>query len=116
MHYVYLSVHGFFCMCLMIFSSLINLWYALLASSHLKKLSLTYCLITFLLFLVINPVGLDMGVLSCVVVCCRGVLFRAHTQYLNVRHCRVLTLMEMLLNTCNGQQIYLASIIYLLMQ
>ena len=34
---VYLSVHGFLCMYLMIFSSLINLWYALLASSHLKK-------------------------------------------------------------------------------
>ena len=34
--YVYLSVHGFLCMCLMIFSSLINLWYALLASSHLN--------------------------------------------------------------------------------
>ena len=35
--YVYISVHEFLCMCLMIFSSLINLWYALLASSQPKK-------------------------------------------------------------------------------
>ena len=35
-NYMYISVCiGFLCMYLMIFSSLINLWYALLASSHL---------------------------------------------------------------------------------
>ena len=39
-YYVYLSGHGFLSMCLIIFSSLINLRYTLIASSHLNVMEL----------------------------------------------------------------------------